>query len=258
MWKIEDAWSLFFRSCIQDVVSWTTLISGYVEYGIGDKALVCYERMQLQAISPNIATFVCSLKACITISAIDIGCKIHLEIERLGLIEKDLLVGNALVDMYMKCGSLIKAQDVFDMLPSRDVNSWNALITGYAKFKHGVEALRCFEHMQLEGVLPDSGTFVGVLVACCHGCLVQKGQTYLEIMTEDYGISPTIEHHTCMVSLLARAGHLDMALKMAAKMQCDSPPLIWDAMLTGCEKWGNMEVGRFAFENESKWINKST
>ena len=255
---LQHAQEVFDKLTVHDTVSWTALIAGYANNGHGKEALNCFNQMQSNGLSPNVVTYVCGLKACGSIGAIEKGQEIHAEVDREGLLEADVSIGNALADMYMKCGSLIKAQDVFDMLPSRDVNSWNALITGYAKFKHGVEALRCFEHMQLEGVLPDSGTFVGVLVACCHGGLVQKGQTYLEIMTEDYGISPTIEHHTCMVSLLARAGHLDMALKMAAKMQCDSPPLIWDAMLTGCEKWGNMEVGRFAFENESKWINKST
>ena len=255
---LQHAQEVFDKLIVHDTVSWTALIAGYANNGHGKEALNCFNQMQSNGLCPNVVTYVCGLKACGSIGAIEKGQEIHAEVDREGLLESDVSIGNALADMYMKCGLLVKAQDVFDMLPSRDVNSWNALIAGYAKFKHGVEALRCFEHMQLEGVMPDSGTFVGVLVACCHGGLVEKGQTYLEIMTEDYGISPTTEHHICMVSLLARAGHLDMALKMAAKMQSYSPPLIWDAMLTGCEKWGNMEVGRFAFENESKWIDKST
>ena len=255
--NLQEANEVFNSVPKPSVYTWNSIISAYIAFEEYERAIELHKQMQHSLTRPNEVTFLYVLKAYSCLNLSEQGMLLHCEITELGL-DHDVTIASTLIDMYMKCGLLVKAQDVFDMLPSRDVNSWNALIAGYAKFKHGVEALRCFEYMQLEGVLPDSGTFVGVLVACCHVGLVEKGQTYLEIMTEDYGISPTTEHHTCMVSLLARAGHLDMALKMAAKMQSDSPPLIWDAMLTGCEKWGNMEVGRFAFENESKWIDKST
>mgnify|MGYP002775807700 FL=1 len=44
---------------------------------------------------------------------------------------KDVLVGNALLDMYTKCGTLEMVQQVLEELPIRDDVSWNFLIDGY-------------------------------------------------------------------------------------------------------------------------------
>eukprot|EP00250_Pteridium_aquilinum_P027429 c34909_g1_i1 orf=2-217(+) len=49
---------------VRDVVTWTALIAGYVQFSMDEEALKCLGRMQVEGISPNAATFVCSLKAC--------------------------------------------------------------------------------------------------------------------------------------------------------------------------------------------------
>ncbi|XP_024541009.1 pentatricopeptide repeat-containing protein At3g16610-like [Selaginella moellendorffii] len=40
---------------------------------------------------------------------------------------------NALIDMYVKCRSMVHAQEVFDKMKSRDVVSWNVLMLGYTQ-----------------------------------------------------------------------------------------------------------------------------
>eukprot|EP00250_Pteridium_aquilinum_P022497 c25392_g4_i1 orf=1-234(+) len=68
--------------------------------------------------------------------------------------------------MYAKCGSLSKAQDVLEKLPSRDVVSWNALISGYAQEGQGEQALNCFECMKRESIPPNGVTYACILKAC--------------------------------------------------------------------------------------------
>lgn len=149
-----------------NVVSWTALISGYVQSGLYDEALNGFRLMQSGGFSPNSVTFSCVLKACGIKGALEIGEKIHAEIHHQGLLQGNVILGTSLLDMYAKCNELGKAQEVFDNLPSRDVVSWNALISGYVQ--HGLfdKALNCFQHMQDEGILANETTFSCILKAC--------------------------------------------------------------------------------------------
>ena len=60
--------------------------------------------------------------------------RIHGELYHRKLFVHDIYVNNALLSLYSKCGALSAAQHVFDMLPSRNVVSWNALISAYAQW----------------------------------------------------------------------------------------------------------------------------
>ncbi|MCO5588616.1 hypothetical protein L7F22_042573 [Adiantum nelumboides] len=114
----------------QDVVSCSALITGYAQHGQGQQALECFEQMQQEGASPDIVTYVCILKSCAVIGALDKGKKIHDEISRQGLLEHNIVFGGALVDMYGKCGALPQAQSVLEKLPLQDIVLWTALIVG--------------------------------------------------------------------------------------------------------------------------------
>jgi len=85
-------------------------------------------------------------------------------------------VGNSLVDMYAKCGSMEEAWRVFNRIPSRDVVSWSMTIFGFVKCGQGQKALDLFQLMQKEGLQPNSLTFVGVLNACTSVGALEDGR----------------------------------------------------------------------------------
>eukprot|EP00250_Pteridium_aquilinum_P019611 c24491_g7_i3 orf=3-323(+) len=87
---------------VRNVVSWTALISGCAENGLGEEGLKCWEQMCLEGVSPNAVTFVCSLKNCCIVGALEKGLEIHIAIAEEGL-EEDAFICSALVDMYAKC-----------------------------------------------------------------------------------------------------------------------------------------------------------
>ena len=87
--------------------------------------------MKDEGITPNAVTYTCIWKACGVVNAHDVGEGIDVEVRKKGLLKKDILLGTAVVDMYVKCGAPKKAQEVFNELPIRDDLSWNALISGY-------------------------------------------------------------------------------------------------------------------------------
>jgi pentatricopeptide repeat protein len=233
----------------RDIISWNSLISGYAQHGFNDEALNCFMRLIDEGISPDAFTFVGALNACSGIGLLEIGEKIHGEVCDQGLIKDNMVLGNALVSMYAKCCMPGRAQEVFDELLVPDVISWNALISGYAQLGEVRKVLYLFYKMLIEAaVLPDFVTFIILLTTCSHGGLVDEGQLLLYDVVTLYSMKPTIEHYTCMVDLFGRAGRVDKAVAMLAKVPYSERLPMWLALLGACCKWANVDLGRWAFE----------
>ena len=67
-------------------------------------------------------------------------------------------------------------------------------------------------------------------------------------MSRKYGISPKVEHHTCMVMVLGCSGHFDKAISVIKAMPCSDYPAVWLTLLASCKKWGNIRLGLLAFD----------
>ncbi|KAH7420506.1 hypothetical protein KP509_13G010300 [Ceratopteris richardii] len=233
---------------IPNVVSWTALIAGYEEHGLSEEALECYDTMQLKGAFLNAITYVAALKACGNIGAIERGFEIHAEVERRDLLNGDLVIANALIDMYAKCGSMIKAQRVFDALTHRDVVSWTTLLTGYAQLGENGHVLYNFNRMIADGVVPNSVTFAVVLSSCNRAGLLEESYMLLEVMSKEYDIFPSIEHFTWVIDAYGRSGKIDKAVDMIQNMPFCPNPSIWHAVLVACEKGGTVKFGKQTFE----------
>jgi pentatricopeptide repeat protein len=234
---------------IRDVVSWNALIAGYAQLGRCQEAFDCLDWMQMEGVSPNSITFVSIIKACGGSGALDKGIQVHEEIRTRGLLATDIVFGNALVDMYAKCGVLTKAQEVLEEIPLRDLVAWSALIAGYAQQGQGLEALSCFQRMQSEGFSPDDITFLSVLTACNHAGLLDEAQSFFWNMSREFGIRPSLEHHTSMVAVFGSAGQWDKAMSVIKSMPSLDHPAVWLALLDACRKWGNVKLGKLSFDH---------
>ncbi|GKF50086.1 pentatricopeptide repeat-containing protein, partial [Tanacetum coccineum] len=73
------------------------------------------------------------------------------------------------------------------------------------------EALSLYNDMISSGVKPNEVTFVGLIYACSHVGLVDKGRILFKSMVECYGLKPSLQHYTCLLDLYSRSGHLDEA-----------------------------------------------
>ena len=245
-----EARRVFDQLTIRTTVSWGAMIAGYVQHGQCHEALSIFEQMQKfhEQCLPNVITFVCILMACGNIGAIENGKQIHDEIVSRKLLDTDIILGTALVDMYAKCGVLAKAQEIFEDLKTRNIIAWNALITGYAQQGQGHEALNCVKCMQCEGISLNEVTFLCILNACSHSGLLYEAQMHFIDMAQKYSLQPNIEHYTCMVVVFGHAGLFEKAVSVIKTISSGEYPSGWLALLGACRKWGNVKLGKLAFD----------
>mgnify|MGYP000668626338 CR=1 FL=1 len=244
--KAEEVLKVF---AFQNNAAWNALIAGFVQYEQYDEAFSCLDKMRSEGPAPDALTFSSILKACGSVRYIDKGKQIHDEIIRKGLLEKNIVLGTALVDMYAKCGEIAKAREMLRDLPIQDVVSWSALISGYAQLGKDEIAFSLFEKMIGDAKSPNLVTFTILVNACSRTGLLEMGQAYLEVMISIYKIIPDLDHYTCIIDLFGRAGHLDKAIVVIEEMPFSPSITVWHTMLGACHKWGDMMLGRLAFEH---------
>ena len=121
--------------------------------------------------------FVGLLKSCAKEKDLQKGTKIHSNIrEHYRCLEMSLYIANSLISMYAKCGDFPKAREVLEEIPTRNVVSWNALISGYTHQDQFDKALKCFEEIEHEGLFPDEITFICMLKCCGRTRAIEKGK----------------------------------------------------------------------------------
>eukprot|EP01018_Ginkgo_biloba_P029816 Gb_16032 [translate_table: standard] len=245
---LEEALKLFGQMTKPSVISWTAIIAGFSQHGCGDRAFELFYKKQKAGMKPDQFTFASVLAACASLAALEWGQQVHALIVIIGF-ESDVVVRTALVDMYSKCGSIESAKEVFDKMSNRNVVSWNAMLAGCAHHGQGREALHLFYQMLQTGMKPNEITFVGVLSACSHSGLVDAGRQYFDSMYKEHRIIPKVEHFTCMVDLLGRAGCLDEAKDLISKTLVGPDPAVWGALLGACRIHGNIELAKHVAEH---------
>lgn len=227
----------------RNVVAWSAMISGYAQNNHSKEALEVFEKMITESDQkPNQVTILGVLSACIQFGDLNLGRWIHAYIDKAGL-NPSITLQNSLMDMYMKCGRIDAALQIFDAMPVRYVVSWNTVINGLALHGLSKRALSLFSHMLMDGIQPDDITFIGVLSACSRAGLVQEGHYHYQTMYERYGIIPQLEHYGCMVDLLSRAGMLGEAERFIQDMPMEPNGAIWGALLSASRVYNNVELG---------------
>ncbi|OVA11077.1 Pentatricopeptide repeat [Macleaya cordata] len=243
-----DATKLFDEMLLKDVVSWTGLVSGYVKAGLFSQALVFFSKMDVE---PNIATLVSVFVACGRLGNVCMGMGLH------GLMFKhdfgeNLAVGNAVMDMYVKCKFLDEATQVFDELgDGRDAVSWTCIISGLVQCERPKEALEFFNAMQVSGVEPDKVTLASVLGACASLGAIDQGRWVHEYI-ERKEIEWDDHIGTTLVDMYAKCGCIELALSSFKRPRKKNNISTWNALLGGLAMHGNGKEALDHFEEMIK------
>lgn len=162
---LSRARQLFNKIPQPDLRTWTVLVTAYTRHGFPKEAINLYNDFRKRNIRPDKLLLLSVAKACGTSHDLIKAKEVHEDAITFGC-RSDLLLGNALIDMYGKCGCFTGARTVFDYLQIKDVISWTSICCCYMHCGLNREALVSFREMGLHGVRPNSVTVSSILPAC--------------------------------------------------------------------------------------------
>lgn len=244
---MDSAAELFDGLPVKDMVAWTAMVTGYSQNARPREALDIFERMQNVGVETDDITLVGVISACAQLGASEYANWVHDVAERSGYgPSENVVVGSAIIDMYSKCGSVDHAYKVFEGMKERNVFSYSSMIVGFAMHGRAHAAIQIFHDMLKTDIKPNHVTFIGVLTACSHVGLVDQGRHLFATMEKYYGVAPSVDHYTCMVDLLGRAGHLEEAIELIETMPMEPTAVVWGALLGACRIHGNPDIAQVA------------
>ncbi|KAL1371039.1 hypothetical protein HN51_001265 [Arachis hypogaea] len=219
--RVADARAVFEGSSVLDLVSYNSMIDGYMKNGgIGDARQLFDEMPERDVFSWNslIAGYV---------EVRDLESANEL-FERMPV--RDVVSWNCMVDGYARIGDVFRALELFDLMPVRNVVSWNSMLALYVRVKKFSECLRMFERMMESGeVVPNEATMVSVLTACANLGRIDMG-IWVHSFIKSRNIKPDVLLSTCLLTMYAKCGAMDLARDVFNKMPVKSI-VSWNSMI---------------------------
>lgn len=242
--SIKDARAIFVGMPSKDVVSWTALINGYVKKGGFNEGLKLFRQMNMDGlVKPDSLTFSSVLPACARMAAHKHGKEIHGYLLRSG-INLNLMVQNAVMDMYVKSGFIEYASRIFTRMKHKDVVSWTVMILGYSLHGQGEQGVHLFCTMERESSIHiDQVIYAAVLHACSTARMVEQGKFYFSCIK-----APKVANYSLMVGLLARAGLFDEARIFIEERKVERHAEVLKALLDGCRNHQQLVLGKRVIE----------
>ncbi|XP_068639163.1 pentatricopeptide repeat-containing protein At2g22070-like [Aristolochia californica] len=192
---IDQAQRVFNEMIDRNVVSWNSMIAGYLRNGKPDKCLDLFSKMCCLGITPDLVTL------------------------------------SSILRVYIHVGHIEEAQNIFREIKERDVVAWTTMIVGLAQRGRDEDALQLFGEMLLEGIRPDSCTLSSVISACAglastdHGKAIH-GKAILIGTEGDLLVS------TALVDMYSKCGQVRDSWVIFTNME--SPNVIsWNSMIIG-------------------------
>ncbi|KAG5379472.1 hypothetical protein IGI04_027314 [Brassica rapa subsp. trilocularis] len=245
---LSSSCKLFEDLSVKNVVSWNTMIVVYLQNGLAEEGLGCFNVSRRVGNKADQAAFLAVLRVCEAIGAVKVAQGIHGMILCCGF-NANMCITTALLDLYAKLGRLEDSSKVFLEITSPDSMAWTAMLAAYATHGYGRDAIKHFELMvDHYGISPDHVTFTHLLSACSHSGLVEEGKHYFETMLERYRVEPRLDHYSCMVDLMGRSGFLQEAYGLIKEMPMEPSSGVWGALLGACRVYGDTKLGKEAAE----------
>ncbi|KAF5725682.1 putative pentatricopeptide repeat-containing protein [Tripterygium wilfordii] len=175
---------VFDKLDCRDSISWNSLINGYILSGNFNEGLKLFRKMKMH-LNPDPITYVLLLSMSSQVADLDLGKQLHCDMAKSGY-DSDLVVNNALVDMYSKCGEVDESDKIFNRMEVHDIVTCNTVIAASVHSKDLSLGLRMISRMRTKGLMPDVATVLGILPICSsvaaklqgkevHGCIFKLG-----------------------------------------------------------------------------------
>ncbi|KAK5784698.1 hypothetical protein V6Z11_A11G202200 [Gossypium hirsutum] len=228
--KLDYGLRLFDKMNTRDVVSWTSIITTYVQMREDVNAIEAFTRMQEAGVSPNEFTFAAVIASCSGLVRISWGEQLHAHVLRSGLADT-LSVANSLMTMYSKCGQISSAAMVFHGMSRRDTISWSTIIAVYSQGGYGEEAFEHLSWMRKEGPKPTQFAFASVLSVCGNMAILEQGrQLHAHVLS--IGLEQEEMIQSALVNMYSKCGCIKDAEKVFNEAE-NYNIVTWTAMING-------------------------
>lgn len=237
--KYKDAEKLFHNMPGKDLISWNSMMAGYVLAGKILDALRVLRELLRMGNRTNFITFASALSACTNAEFLSEGIIVHALVITSGLHE-NMVVGNALVTMYGKCGMTQEANKIFQNMSEKGLVTWNALIGGYAENEEVDEVIKTFKSMRDSGIHPNYITMINILGSCCdpRNLLNHGMPLHAHILSTGFGSNEYVRNS--LISMYANCGDLKSSETIFFAL-VNKTPATWNAMVAANAHHGHWE-----------------
>ncbi|KAL6005505.1 hypothetical protein ACLOJK_006072 [Asimina triloba] len=163
-----------------------------------------------------------------------------------GMRDKDSVAWNTLISGYARCGQMRRARAIFNSMPHRTVVSWTVLISGYTQFGDYRNALEAFRQMQLAGMELDEISIVSVLPACAHVGALELGK-WIHVYADKNRLLHRLPICNALIKMYAECGNVDEANWLFNQMG-ERDVISWSTMIGGLANHGRAQQALALFE----------
>ncbi|XP_022924289.1 pentatricopeptide repeat-containing protein At1g08070, chloroplastic-like [Cucurbita moschata] len=214
---VAYAYSVFTHTRELDILTWNTMLRGFVNSDMPRRALRSYiEMLQWSRIVPDRFTFPSLLKGCALSLEFKVGKVLHGQIVKYRL-DSDLYIETTLLNMYASCGDLNSARFLFEKMGHRNKVVWTSMISGYTRNHCPNEALVMYEKMVEDGFSPDEVTMVTLVSASAELKDLGVGMK-LHSRIQEMGMKICAVLGSALVDMYAKCGDLKTARQVFDNM----------------------------------------
>ncbi|GMN24075.1 hypothetical protein TIFTF001_000400 [Ficus carica] len=155
---VSNAQKVFDEMSQRNVVTWSSLISGYLQADCPKTAIGLFRELLEEGMSATAFSFSGAVLACSQLGNEELGTQVHCLSLKMGLCD-NVVVGTGLVDMYSNCSNLENARRVFNQLPDKNVITWTSMVNDYAQYEQPDEAMVLVREMLRLDLKPTCVTY---------------------------------------------------------------------------------------------------
>ncbi|GFQ02264.1 pentatricopeptide repeat-containing protein at4g13650 [Phtheirospermum japonicum] len=239
----NDGYLIFNKMANRDVISWNALLSGFHDE-TSDHGTRHFRQMLMDGFRPNMYTFISILRCCSSLLNIEFGKQVHSHIIKDNLVGNGY-VGTVLIDMYAKCGCMEDVEVIFSRLNEKDAFTWTVIISGYSQTNQGEKAVRCFNQMRREGVIPNEFTLASCLKGCSAIASLENGRQFHSLAIKS-GQSTDMFVSSALIDMYGKCGYIDDAEIVFEGMR-SRDTVLWNTIICGYSQHGEGDKALQAF-----------
>ncbi|XP_057541822.1 putative pentatricopeptide repeat-containing protein At2g01510 [Amaranthus tricolor] len=243
--QVQEAEKLFDEMTEIDCVSYNIIISGNAREGKYEKSLALFQELQGTKFDRKNFPFATMLSIAADTANLEMGRQIHCHSIVTSALS-ELKVGNALLDMYARCGRFDEANLIFQKLSGEDTIPWTTMMSALVQNGYHEQAMDVFIEMCRANVNPDQATFASILRATASLSSLSLGKQLHALILKS-GFISYMHCGSALLDMYAKCGSMRDAVKTFREMPYRNT-VTWNAMISAYAQNGDGEGAIELFE----------